>query len=78
MVKLKKCFKYRLRFPVGHFIPNDMVVAIFWYMSFGIKFTTGNLNPYLIHLLKLTNDETVWFHTVIVSCQALACGASAQ
>ncbi len=46
--------------------------AILVYMSFGIKFTTGNLNPYLIHLLKLTNGETVWFHAVIVSCQALA------
>ncbi len=46
--------------------------AIFVYMSFGIKFTTGNLNPYLKPFLNISNGETVWFHATIVSCQAVA------
>ncbi len=39
--------------------------AIYVYMSFGIKFTTGNLNPYLKPFLNITNGETVWFHATI-------------
>ncbi len=46
--------------------------AICVYMSFGIKFTIGNLNPYLKPFLNITDGETVWFHAIIVSCQAVA------
>ncbi len=36
-------------------MPNDMVFAIFAYMSFAIKFPTGNFNLYLKHIFSLTN-----------------------
>ncbi len=74
LVKLKKCFMYRLRFPVLNFIPNDMVFAIFAYMSFGIKFSTGNLNPYVKHLLELTNGEAVCSCLVRHSQKGIAFG----
>ncbi len=41
-------------------------------MSIGIKLTVENVTPYLIHVIVVTNGETMWFHVVIVSCQALA------
>ncbi len=45
-----------------------IVGAIFVNMSFG----AGNLNPYIIHSLDMTDGQTAGVHAVIVSCQALA------
>ncbi len=49
-----------------------VIGAFLVYMSFGIKFTTGNSNPYLIHFMDIVAGETAWFHAVMVSSQALA------
>ncbi len=41
-------------------------------MSIGIKLTAENVTSFLIDVIVVTNGETVWFHAVIVSYQALA------
>ncbi len=41
-------------------------------MPIGIKLTAENVTSFLIHIIVVTNGETVWFHAVIVSYQALA------
>ncbi len=41
-------------------------------MSIGIKLTAEIVTFYLIHVIVVTNGETVWYHAVIVSYQALA------
>ncbi len=47
-----------------------VVSAIFVYMSFGVKFTAGNPNPYIKHSLDMTDGQTVWVHAVIVGSTA--------
>ncbi len=41
------------------------------YMSFGIAFTPGNINPYLIPFMGLTSGETTWFSATIEAFQAI-------
>ncbi len=41
------------------------------YMSFGIAFTPGNINPYLIPFMGLTSGETIWFSPTIEALQAI-------
>ncbi len=52
------------------FSPGLETICVF--ISFGIKFTTGILNLYLIPFFNITNGETLWFHATIVSCHAVA------
>ncbi|VDD81083.1 unnamed protein product [Mesocestoides corti] len=42
------------------------------HISFAYSSTIGNMNSYLVSYMNITAGETVWFHAVLVSGQAVA------
>uniref|UniRef100_A0A5K3EW76 MFS domain-containing protein n=1 Tax=Mesocestoides corti TaxID=53468 RepID=A0A5K3EW76_MESCO len=49
-----------------------IVGAALFHLSLGYNYTIGNMNPYLISYMNITAGETVWFHAVVISGQALS------
>ncbi|VDD81082.1 unnamed protein product [Mesocestoides corti] len=49
-----------------------VIGAALFHLSLGYTYTSGNMSPYLRSYMNITHGETVWFHAVIISCQAAA------
>ncbi|VDO04932.1 unnamed protein product [Rodentolepis nana] len=48
-----------------------VVGAFLFHLSFGYNYTVGNMNSYLIPYMNISSGQTVWFHAVVISGQAI-------
>ncbi|KAM7532503.1 hypothetical protein Aperf_G00000132488 [Anoplocephala perfoliata] len=48
-----------------------VVGAFLFHLSFGYNYTIANMNSYLKPYMGITNGQTVWFHAVVISGQAI-------
>ncbi|KAL5971409.1 L-lactate transporter [Taenia solium] len=48
-----------------------VIGAALIHLSLGYNYTVGNMNAYLIPYMGITSGQTVWFHAVVISGQAI-------
>ena len=48
-----------------------MIGAFLFHLSLGYNYTISNMNAYLKPYMDITSGQTVWFHAVVISGQAI-------
>lgn len=48
-----------------------VIGCFLYYLSLGYNYTIGNMNAYLKPYMGITSGQTVWFHAVVISGQAV-------
>lgn len=48
-----------------------VVGAFLYHLSLGYNYTIANMNSYLRPYMNITAGQTVWFHAVVISTQAI-------
>ncbi|VDL63380.1 unnamed protein product [Hymenolepis diminuta] len=48
-----------------------VIGAFLFHLSLGYNYTIGNMNSYLKPYMNITSGQTVWFHAVVISGQAI-------